>query len=385
MNHFLNFNLSDIFFSRQHIFSFQTDKETSFARSLIVFFLLSLLALSSRAQSYPEAQEAFAAGEFQRAVNIVEEALDRSGDDPRILLLAGNIHSALGVRDSFRNEHTRNAARHYQDALLRSQENSGLYTEAKISQEKLWQKIVIMAAEFEQDSQYEKALKLLEQAKTVLPKKEKTYLLAGKLAFGMKNYEVAEQNFNFLIDSLNYDGKQVQEVLNSLLTFSLVEDSLMEAGRVLKSAQEAEGDSLRTQMMKVKLLISKGKMDYAELYMDSIALSAAEEADFYLQMGKRYQSDQYKEKAIKYYEKALSADPSLADARYLLAVSYQQMARDIMTTADTDELEDQQKEQARMHLDHAKEQLETLRQQKPDYPLLNYTLKDVKKSLEKLS
>ena len=387
MMNFLNLIQAGNFFYVPNIFSsFSVPKSFMFPTVCLLSVLLYASQLEAQTNTFAEARKAYNESKYDQASEKIKEKLATS-EDAAALLLAAEIHTALAAEDSFRSEHVEQAARFYDEAIIQSAENTSLYLESQIKQEKFWQKIMKQAATYEEKKNYTAAHLLLNKAKLVLPQNVDTYLLAGKLAFAMKNYAAAEDNFTYLIDSLNYEGKQVQEILNSLLTVSLLQDSTIEAEsrQVLEVARETEGDSIDAQRMQIELLISKGKMDFAEQWMDSLDLNEQEQAGYYHQIGGHYQADERPEQAIIYFKKALNKDASLADARYLLSISYQQLARNIMKADDNGTIDEKSKQKASSHLENARQQLRKLQQLQPDYPLLNYTLKDVNKTLERLS
>lgn len=379
MNHFLKPIPRGLSLAFRNMFTRQ------FSYLIIFFTLLLLNAQPVIGQTYQDARQAYQAGDLETALEQVSGALDNT-QDSKLLLLAGNIHTELAKKDSFSHTHINQAARYFEKAIQQTAENSNLHTDARLAQEALWQELMVKAASYEAEEEYTRALKLLEKAKLVLPEKAKAYLLAGKLAFGFKDYALAEQNFLFLVDSLNYDGNQIQAILNSLLTISLMEDSLVNAGEILSTAQNLEEDSINDTQMRIELLISKGKIDYAVQWIDSLVMSSEQKGLYYHEIGRKYQLKEDLQKSVVFYQRAIKADSTLYDAYYQLATNYQHLARQIIQTKEeADDLAETQNVEALTFLQEAKQMLEKLKQIQPDYPLLQYTLRNVEQTIERLS
>lgn len=349
----------------------------------IIFFLN--IAQISYGQTYRETRQAYEAGKLTSALENINQITDQNKDS-QWLLLAGDVHAELAKRDSFTSEHVNKAAGYYAGVVSQSPENTEAHSQAQLSRQILWQDIMSKAAVYEEEGAYPAALRLLDKAKVVLPKKDQAYLLAGKLAFAMKNYGLAEHNFQHLVDSLGYDGSQVQAILNSLLAVSLMEDGISEAREVLEAAQQTEEDSIRAMRMKVALLISKGKTDYAEQWLDSLTLNKSQKAEYYQEMARQYRIKEELERSSRFYRKALEADSGCFDAYYYLAANHQQSAALIMGSKEaTGGLTEAERKQALSYLEAALKSLEALRRIRPGYPLLEYTLKNVEETLARIS
>jgi tetratricopeptide (TPR) repeat protein len=297
----------------------------------------------------------------------------------RWLLLAGDVHAALAKKDGFTSTHLMEAKSYYEQVLHRTEEQSRQHLKAKFAREKLGKQILVQAEAHEAQERYSEALELMERAKLLLPNNKKTYLLAGKLAFGLKNYAVAEQNFSFLIDSLDYDGKQLQQLLNSLLAVNFLQDSSSDAGELMETARMLEENQEQAQLLKIDMLIREGNATDADTWMDSVKMSSQRKGALYSKIAQQYLSDDNPEKAITFYQKALTSDSTLLDARYLLAVSYQHMSYASL------QQENEQPTKALSYLRSARKELIVLREQQPDYPLLTYTLNEIRESIQEIS
>jgi len=148
------------------------------------------------------AQQAYLRADYQKAVDHIEQLMSSDAKIPaEHYKLAADIYAAKAKEDSFNNGYLEQAIAYYNRSL---EEAGDPYQgqQIEIAQENLWKEISVLAARQEEKGHYHEALSLLEKAKKVLPREERTYLLSGKLAFGLKDYRRAEENFEYLVDSL---------------------------------------------------------------------------------------------------------------------------------------------------------------------------------------
>ena len=248
--------------------------------------------------------------------------------------------------------------------------------DAAIALETLWQQLISMAAQYESQQKYREALTMMDYAKTVLPEKDKTYLIAGKLAFGIKDYGTTAENFNYLLDSLHYEGEQLQEVLNSLLASSMLSKNV-EGGHVLQTARETEKDSINAIEIKIATLIEEGDFTGAEATIASSSVENHQAAKYFFDIAQRFRATQDLEKANQYLQKTLKVQENHADALFLLAMNFQRMAQEKSNA--------QQQDKARGYLELGIQHLDQLKRIQADYPLLDYSRATLVQTLEGLS
>jgi tetratricopeptide (TPR) repeat protein len=326
--------------------------------------------------AFLEARNAYQSGEYAQALEKLQPLLSDKVEDADVLLLSGDIHTALAVKDSFQQNHLRQAVLHYHEVRIMSPEESQQQYDAAIALEKLWQQLISMANDYQAQQKYPEALAMLDHAKTVLPEKNKTYLLAGKLAFGIKDYGTTAENFNYLLDSLHYEGEQLQEVLNSLLASSFLSKNV-EDSDVMQTAREAEKDSINAIEVEIATLIEEGNLTGAEAVISSSSVANHQAAKYFFDIAQRFRATQDLDKANQYLQKTLEVQEDHADALFLLAMNFQRMAQE--------KLNAQEQDQARGYLEQGIQHLDQLKKTQADYPLLDYSRATLAQTLEGLS
>ena len=356
---------------------------------VIIALSLSLVFLSfvtiAQTSVYQESYDLYTQGRYDAALEQLEKVYTES-KNVHVLLLAGDIHFALAKEKYFQSRDALLAAKFFNQVKSISQENSAYAIEADLTMVKLWQEIVKAAAQLEGEQKYKESLQLLEQAIQVRPDDTQTYMTAAKLAFGIKDYKTAEKNFSYLIDSLNYDGAKIQEVLNGLLAISLIEKNQNDYTTSLERTFEAKSDSTGNYQLEIENMLNNNSLEDVNLWIGELQADSTILAKLYFEVAQKLSLDNKTEESIDYLVKTLKADSLLTDARYMLALNYQKLAQIKLTKVTGNNTNAEQlKSEARNYLDRSKNELNKLMEYQPDYPLLNYTLNSIEESIERLS
>jgi len=186
---------------------------------------------------------------------------------------------------------------------------------------------------------------------------------------------------------LFYDELQLQEILNSMFTFSLMQDSVGEAMEVLELAERSAQDSIKAQQLKISLLISQGQLQQAKQVWTEMDLSNQQQANYFLEIGNRYQLRTRVDSALIFYQRAIQLQPDYTEAIYQAALSYQRMAHQLLSLEHSRQQAEQEaaRQQALGYLRKAERHLQRIQDIQPDFPLLQLSIENVQNSLDRLS
>lgn len=363
-------------------------------KRLIFTVLVAMLVLSeatAQSKRISKAESAYQKGEYAKALKKITKATQhrKTKDTPRTWLMQGTIYQTLALQassDSLHETYLQHAIAAYRHMQTLGNHDSVLTTQPMDS---LWQSYYTQARQHADQQQYEEALTALHRARMVKPKDSTTYLAQGEIALRKQDYQLAQQTYDYLLDSLHYDGVQLYEVYNTLVDVSsLQETEAAKTQTLLKQAQALFPDSTYWIDREFALLTNHERWKEAEQLINNSSLSTAAQIELIRELAHQQRIRNHFEEAQYYYQLALKMDEQNLEVLYDLAYLHQEKA--IASEKAIGEDQTAIKERREQALIHYRKSLEYLTlaislDQNNDHTLQNITL--VKKhigSLERL-
>ncbi len=356
--------------------------------TLSLLFCLAVIATAfAQPKNVRKAQTALESGEFAEAKTYIDQAItdEKTKDDGKTWYTYGEVYQAIAtdsaktvtdVEDPFAK-----ALEGFNKAKSMEKEGSTYYTFAEQKIQEVWANAVNQGATSYQNQDYEGAIGLFNIAKMAAPQDTTAYIYAGISAQQAGDLAQAAENYEFLIDSLDYVS---EDFYNSLIYIYTVENKDNEkALKYLQKAQETFPDNGDFLKREINLLITEENYEEAEKKLSQAVENEPDNAILYYNRGYLYEQMEQEEQAVENYQKAIELDPQYFDATFNLAAYYYNQAAEILAEANNMELKEYQEkgkaieEEAKVYFEKALPFLEKSRELKPDDEKVLTTLQTV--------
>ncbi len=356
--------------------------------SLILCFAVASTVFAQN-KNVRKAQSALDKGDLGEAQSMIDQAVkdDKTKDDGKTWFTYGEIYKAIAMDSTNSAPKVDNpyemALKGYDKSMQLEKEGSQYYTLAQQMEEQVWANNVNEGATLYQNQDFEKAMKAFDVAKMAKPKDTTGYIYAGISAQQAGDLATAAKNYEFLIDSLDYQSK---DFYNSLIFIYTSNEDTKDEDKAMAILQKAEeqypedGEYLKNQ---ITMLINDKKYDEAEQKLDKAIQQEPDNAILYYNRGYLYEQMDKGDQAIENYTKAVETDPNYFDANFNLAAYYYNQAAEILTEANNMDLKEYQKNgkeieaNAKEYFEKSLPYLEKSEELKPDDPKVLSTLQTV--------
>lgn len=339
-----------------------------------------------QAKNVRKAESALEKGDLTEAKSMIDPATsdEKTKDDGKTWFVYGQVYQAIG-EDSTNSVQADNPYQTALDAYRKTKEmekeGSVYYTLAEQQIQDVWAKNVNTGAEMYQAQDFESAIKAFDIAKMAMPEDTTAYIYAGISAQQAGDLDVAAENYEYLVDELDYKS---EDFYNSLIYIYMVEKKDNEkAVEYLRKAQEAYPENSDFLKREINVLITDENYDEAEQKLTKAIEAEDDNAILYYNRAYLYEQMDKKDDAITNYKKAIELDPSYFDATFNLAAFYFNQAAEILKEANDMDLKEYQKrgkeieESAKNYFEQALPYLEKSKELKPDDEKVLSTLQTV--------
>lgn len=337
------------------------------------------------------AVSAYEQGDYEKALSRVTKATQhpKTKDKPQAWQVQGKVYVALAQQassDSSHDAYLQQAIDSYQHAVSVDSSQSEFSSQPLDS---LWNSYFIQGRDSAQQQNFTEAFTAFQRANRVRPNDTSTYLALADLALQQQDLSSAQQNYNYLLDSLDYEGNRLYEVYNTLIDLSSLQNSDLESTqKLVEEAQEYFPDSTHWIEREFALLITNEAWDQAEQLIENAGLADSRQIDFLRELAHQHRISNHDNDSFKYYEKALALAPKNLDVLYDLAYLHQEEAIALEKEIGRNERTDKEKQKQALY--HYRESLRYLNEaisqdQQNDHTRQNITLVETHiNSLEKL-
>jgi tetratricopeptide (TPR) repeat protein len=353
----------------------------------LLFLVVATAALAQK-KNVRKAGRALDNGELKEAINLIEPALtdEKTKDDPDTYYTRGQIYQAVVIDSSGQYSDVENplkkAADSYRKVQSMVKENDPQYVLSDQQLQQLWGLYVNAGIIAFQDKNFEKSVKEFDMAKVVKPKDTTAYLYAGISAQSNQQLDVALENFEQLVN-LDYVDKDIYNtIIYILLNENKDNEKALEYIREAKELFPETSDFLRQEIV---ILINTNKAkDALDRLSEAIEKDPDDEVLYYNRAflyeqlsGEAKEEDQeqaqeYNDKAVADYKKAIEIKPDYFDANFNLAANYYNRAAEILQQAQNMDLKEYQKrgkeveEKSKVYFKDALPYLEKSEELRPD-------------------
>ncbi|WPP50934.1 tetratricopeptide repeat protein [Catalinimonas niigatensis] len=353
--------------------------------SLIVCLAVVATAFG-QSKNVRKAESALEKGDLAEAKSMIDPAItdEKTKDEGKTWFIYGQVYQAIG-EDSTNSVQVdspyQTALDAYRKAKDLEKEGAVYYTFADQQIQDIWAKNVNAGAEMYQAQDFENAIQAFDVAKMAVPEDTTAYIYAGISAQQAGNLDVAAENYEYLVDELDYKS---EDFYNSLIYIYLVEKKDNEkAVEYLRKAQEAYPENSDFLKREINVLINDENYDEAEQKLTKAIEAEDDNSILYYNRAYLYEQMDRDEEAITNYKKAIELDPSYFDANFNLAAFYFNKAAEVLQEANDMDLKEYQKRgkeiegNAKAYFEQALPYLEKSKELKPDDEKVLTTLQTV--------
>lgn len=372
------------------IFKYYLLHYTIIMRKYTLSLLLCLAVIVSacaQGKNVRKAQSSLDKAELAEAKSYIDEAIthEKTKDKGKTWFTYGEVYHAIATDTTDTapdvNDPYEKALEGYRKAKQLEKEGSTYYAFADQKIQEIWANSVNKGAEYYQEQDFGKAVELFDVAKKAIPEDTTAYIYAGISAQQAGNLDIAADNYEYLIDSLDY---QSEDFYNSLIYIYTVEKKDTDkALEYLRKAQETfpeNDDFLKTE---INILINDENFEEAS---DKLSKAIEKEPDnpvLYYNRGFLYEQMGQGDKAVENYKQALELDPNYYDAAFNLGAYHYNQAAEVLKEANEMDLKEYEKrgkeieEKAKTYFEKALPYLEKAREIKPEDEKVLSTLQTV--------
>lgn len=333
-----------------------------------------------------KAESALEKGELAEAKSLIDPATsdEKTKDEGKTWFTYGQVYQAI-AEDSTNSVQVdapyETALEAYRKVKELEEEGDVYYTLAEQQIQDIWAKNVNSGAERYQEQDFENAIEAFDVAKMAIPEDTTAYIYAGISAQQAGNLDVAAENYEYLVDELDYKS---EDFYNSLIYIYLVEKKDNDkAIEYLRKAQEAYPENSDFLKREINVLINEENFEEAEQKLTKAIEAEGDNAILFYNRAYLYEQMDRDEDAITNYKKAIELDPNYFDATFNLAAFYFNKAAEVLQEANNMDLKEYQKrgkeieDNAKTYFEKALPYLEKSKELKPDDEKVLSTLQTV--------
>lgn len=217
-------------------------------------------------------------------------------------------------------------------------EGSMYYTQSDQRMEQLWSVNLNEGAKLYQSNNYEGAIDYFEKAQLAKPGDTTAYLYAGIAAQQVENMQKAEENYEYLVNELDYEDEQIY---NSLIYIETqINNNADEALKYISKARELFPDNEDYIKQEINILINQGRYEEANDRTAEAIESDPDNPVLYYNRGVLFEQMDQGEKAVENYQKAIELDSEYYDAVFNLGAYYYNKAANILKPINQMDLEE---------------------------------------------